>query len=68
MYIEGHWETVETLQDISRVIECYYNHELANKLDELIEEIEEKNSEYDFERMLELEEIIGGIQNLVRCV
>ena len=68
MYIEGHWETVETLQDISRVIECYYNHELASKLDELIEEVEEKDNDYDLARMLELEEIIGEIQNLVRYV
>ena len=63
MYIEGHWETVETLQDISRVIECYYNHELANKLDELIPEIEPSDELQ--ERLEELENIIEEIRMLV---
>lgn len=37
MYIEGHWETVDTLQDIVRVIREYYNPELADVADELID-------------------------------
>lgn len=37
MYIEGHWETVTSLQDISRIIREYYNRELADNMDELIE-------------------------------
>lgn len=37
MYIEGHWETVTSLQDVARIIREYYNHELADKMDELIE-------------------------------
>ena len=45
MYIEGHWETVNSLQDISRIIREYYNRELADKMDSFIEiqeyEIEE---------------------------
>ena len=34
--IEGHWETLDTLEDVSRVIREYYNRELADELDELI--------------------------------
>lgn len=45
IYIDGHWESVYGLPDISRIIREYYNPELANELDELIEEIED-NIEY----------------------
>lgn len=38
--IEGHWETLDTLEDVSRVIREYYNRELADELDKLIEEQE----------------------------
>ena len=37
VYIEKHWETVDSLQDISRIIREYYNTELADIMDELIE-------------------------------
>ena len=37
MYIKGYWETVNTLCDISRIVREYYNYELADKMDELIE-------------------------------
>ena len=36
MRIEGHWETVTSLQDISRIIREYYNRELADEMDKLI--------------------------------
>ena len=34
------WENVATLQDVSKVIREYYNRELANELDNLIDEKE----------------------------
>lgn len=37
MYIEGHWETINTLEDVVRVIREYYNSELADAADEMIE-------------------------------
>lgn len=37
MRIEGHWETVNTLEDIAKIIKEYYNDELANRMYELIE-------------------------------
>lgn len=40
IYIEDHWETVDSLQDISRIIREYYNRDLANEMDELIDEYE----------------------------
>ena len=35
--INGHWEAVSSLQDVSKIITEYYNHELADELDKLIE-------------------------------
>lgn len=63
MYIEGHWETVDTLSDISRIVREYYNYELADVLDELIETT--KTPDYELERAQELEEIIVQIRDLV---
>lgn len=37
MNIEGHWETINNLRDVSRVIREYYNRELADEMDNLIE-------------------------------
>ena len=37
MYINGHWETVDTLEDIARVVREYYNPELADKMELQIE-------------------------------
>lgn len=42
MYIEKHWETIDSLRDISRIIREYYNRELADELDKLIEIQEDK--------------------------
>lgn len=42
MYIEKHWETVDSLRDVSRVIREYYNRELADELDKFIEIQEEE--------------------------
>jgi hypothetical protein len=41
LYIEGHWETVESLEDVANVIREYYNRELADALDIFIVEQEE---------------------------
>lgn len=58
--IEGHWETLDTLEDVSRVIREYYNRELADELDKLIEEqegyIDElKNDIVNLDNLLEFE-------------
>ena len=63
MYIEGHWETVDNLRDISRVIREYYNDELADKMDELIALT--KISDYELERLDELEMVVQQIRDLV---
>jgi hypothetical protein len=39
MHIEGHWETVESLADVSRIIREYYNRELADKMDGLLDDL-----------------------------
>ena len=39
MYINGHWEMVDTLEDVSNVIREHYNEELADKMDELLEQM-----------------------------
>lgn len=38
--INGHWESVSSLQDVSKIIREYYNRELADEMDKLIEEKE----------------------------
>ena len=63
MYIEGHWETVDTLEDVVRVIREYYNNELADALDELIPDNE--FSEADIEELEELRGIVEEIKGLV---
>ena len=60
MYIEGHWETVTSLEDVARVIREYYNRELADELDNLIKEQEEyivdlKNEIINLDSILEFE-------------
>jgi hypothetical protein len=37
IYIQGHWETVDSLRDIERIIKEYYNEELADEMHKLIE-------------------------------
>lgn len=39
MHIEGHWETVNNLEDVARVVREYYNEELADKMIELIDQL-----------------------------
>jgi hypothetical protein len=53
--INGNWESVETLRDASRVVREYYNRELADEMDELIdtfnfetEELREELKEYKY--------------------
>lgn len=63
MHIEGHWETVDTLDDVVRVIGEYYNYELADKMKELMESIIVANDER--ERLDELEMVVQQIRDLV---
>ena len=51
--INDYWESVETLEDVSRVIREYYNRELADELDDLINAKE-----------FEIEELMEEISNL----
>lgn len=56
LLINGYWENVETLDDVSRVVREHYNRELADKLDELIDmqefEIEElREYKYMYENL-----------------
>lgn len=37
IYIDGHWETINSLRDISRIIKEYYSDILADEMDDLIE-------------------------------
>ncbi len=60
MYIEGHWETVDSLEDVARVVREYYNRELADEIDKLVEEQEGyiadlKNEIINLDNLLEFE-------------
>ena len=63
MKIEGHWEVIQNLHDVSRIIREYYNYELADKLDNLILEFEENQVNTSY--VEELEETIDAIRALV---
>ena len=63
MYIEGHWENVDTLDDVVKIIREYYNYELADKMRELMKSIIAGNDER--ERLSELEMVIQQIRDLV---
>ena len=67
MYIEGHWEFINSLSDISRIIREHYNYELADKMDELIPDVDYSENEdfWDRYRLEELEEIVEEIRRLV---
>lgn len=47
MNIEGHWETVTSLEDVARIVREYYNRELADEMDKLIEIKEEEIKELE---------------------
>jgi hypothetical protein len=60
MCIEGHWETVTSLEDVARIIREYYNRELADELDKLIEEqeayiVDLKNDIINLDNLLEFD-------------
>ena len=40
--INDNWETINDLHDVSRIVREYYNRELADKMDSLIEVLEDK--------------------------
>jgi hypothetical protein len=61
MRIEGHWETVDTLEDVTRVIREYYNSELADILEELIPEDKTR----ELAELDELRWVIDEIRDLV---
>ena len=44
--INGNWEQVNDLQDVSKIIREYYNYELADKLDALILISEHSDEKY----------------------
>ena len=63
--IEEHYEKVDNLQDIANIIRVYYNPELADKMDEFIEDNDTSMSDNDIKRLEELEDIIYEIRMLV---
>ena len=63
LHIEEHWETVDSLRDVSRIIREYYNTELADEIDSLIDEYEAQEK-YE-KQVRELEDVIDQIRGLV---
>lgn len=70
--VEGHWETVNSFRDISKIIREYYNIELADKMDELIDDelhemfvIGKEEIEDKLERLEDLEDLIEQIRDIV---
>lgn len=61
--IDTHWENVNDLHDVCRIIREHYNDELANEMDKLIKEFE--INEEEKRRLEELEEMIEDIRRIV---
>ena len=62
--IEGYYEKINNLQDIANIIRYYYNSELADKMDEMLEDNDAlEDRDYDTKRLEELEDIISDLAN-----
>lgn len=48
MQINGHWETIDNLEDVAKVVREYYNPELADKMYELIEAVNCKIEDLEY--------------------
>ena len=63
IFINGNYEIIESLQDISRIIRTHYSYDLANRLDDLIPEHTDADY-YELEAELrELEDEIADLEN-----
>ena len=61
--INGHFEAVDDIHDISRIIEKYYNVDLAYELEKLIGNVD--RLEYLEEEIANLTDTIDAIRDLV---
>lgn len=48
VYVNGNWEMVHDLYDVSRVVREYYNSDLADEMDKLIKKSEPEHSDDDY--------------------
>lgn len=53
--VNGNWEMVADVEDVSRVIREYYNSDLADELDKIVDNLVQEiySSNTDYEDMLE---------------
>lgn len=61
MYIEGHWETINDLNEAARIVREYYNDELADKIEELIEKVKYPKDNEELESLRYIIEEIRGL-------
>lgn len=61
MYIEGHWETINDLNEAARIVREYYNDELADKIEELIEKVRYPKDNEELESLRYIIEEIRGL-------
>lgn len=61
MYIEGHWETINDLNEAARIVREYYNDELADKIEELIEKFRHPKDNEELESLRYIIEEIRGL-------
>ena len=61
MYIEGHWETINDLNEVARIVREYYNDELADKIEELIEKVKYPKDSEELENLRYIIEEIRGL-------
>ena len=65
--VNGNWEQIYDLQDISKIIKENYNEELANELDKLIPNHTEEYAELEKE-LEESEDMVRDLEKKVDCL
>lgn len=60
VFINGQWEDIENLDDVSRIIRESFNTDLADAMDKLLAEAEQKNNNLEND----LDELDGEIYDL----
>lgn len=60
VFINGHWENVDNLNDVSCIIRDSFNTDLADAMDKLLTEAEQRNNNLEND----LDELDGEIYDL----
>jgi predicted ribosome quality control (RQC) complex YloA/Tae2 family protein len=57
VFINGHWENVDNLNDVSRIIRDSFNTDLADAMDKLLTKMEQKSGSLEEELGDEIDDL-----------